>query len=204
MIICKHCGLGHGIGPPQFNIDQFSYRCDAAWREIDRIAKERHMPECANCGCTCDPDGEGGVCVCDLACGFCTTNIVTAAVWIERAGLIAGVRSRKHHGRPEIPGGKARKGESPEDAARREVREEIGVEVRNLVVVRCSLVTIPNGEQHRCYVFSGTVDRNARLRGSAEGKAVWLKPRELKTHGTYRHEIPLVLAAVQSHRERAS
>lgn len=40
------------------------------------------------------------------------------------AGLFAGLW--------EFPGGKRRRGESPEDALRREVREEVGVDVRNI------------------------------------------------------------------------
>ena len=31
----------------------------------------RGCPPCDLCGCLCDPDGPGGVCVCDLACRFC-------------------------------------------------------------------------------------------------------------------------------------
>ena len=57
---------------------------------------------------------------------------VVAAV-IVRDGAVLACRRARHKdaaGRWEFPGGKVEPGEAPEDALRRELREELGVEVR--------------------------------------------------------------------------
>ncbi|MBN2452891.1 MAG: (deoxy)nucleoside triphosphate pyrophosphohydrolase [Candidatus Omnitrophica bacterium] len=56
---------------------------------------------------------------------------VTAAV-IEKDGKILIAKRRKgdrHGGRWEFPGGKLNTGESPEDCLRREIKEELGVDI---------------------------------------------------------------------------
>ena len=37
-------------------------------------AVSRGMPTCSSCGCICDPEGAGGVCMCDAACRFCSAT----------------------------------------------------------------------------------------------------------------------------------
>lgn len=49
-------------------------------------AKERGMPECSSCGCVCDPEGAGGVCACDAACAFCSTDDAGRRVMMTKEG----------------------------------------------------------------------------------------------------------------------
>jgi len=60
--------------------------------------------------------------------------IVVAAVAFTRAGSILTVRKRGT-GRFMLPGGKLEPGESPAQAARREVAEEVGLDVSDLVLL---------------------------------------------------------------------
>lgn len=174
------------------------------WVEAIAEAKRLRLPTCQNCGCICDPDGRGGVCACDLACAFCSADTVSACVYIERDGLAAGVYSRKHRNRPELPGGKLEDGETPEQAAAREILEELGVHVYNLVCVLTQAIRVTSPGKidrvHRCYVFVGEIDRDAEIRGSAEGDAGWFSREYLLTHGTYRDTLPELLEAVDAHR----
>jgi ADP-ribose pyrophosphatase YjhB (NUDIX family) len=120
----------------------------------------------------------------------------SVCVMIERAGRFAGIRATKHDGRPEMPGGKLIDGESTEDAARREVREEIGVELielRQLIVVH---VPVPSrGELHHSTIFAGRIADDAELQGSPEGPACWVTREQLRAEGTYRDFAMRLFAA---------
>lgn len=59
-----------------------------------------------------------------------TNMTVVVAAIIERGGLVLVCRRREDGAHPlkwEFPGGKVELGESPEDALRRELREELGI-----------------------------------------------------------------------------
>lgn len=120
----------------------------------------------------------------------------SVCVMIPRGDRFAAIRAAKHDGRPEMPGGKLHDGESTEDAARREVREEIGVELlelRQLIVVH---VPIPaRGELHHSTIFAGRIADDAELRGSPEGPACWVTREQLRTEGTYRDFAGRLFAA---------
>ncbi len=57
---------------------------------------------------------------------------VVAALIVREGRLLIARRPEGRHmaGRWEFPGGKLEKGESPEDAVEREIREELGLDVR--------------------------------------------------------------------------
>lgn len=65
---------------------------------------------------------------------------------------------RHSYGTPSwcLPGGGLARGESPEDAVRRETREEIGCEVTGLRCIGVLDETI-SGSPHRAHVFLGTI-----------------------------------------------
>jgi 8-oxo-dGTP pyrophosphatase MutT (NUDIX family) len=128
-----------------------------------------------------------------ISLGATATSAVatlSSCVLIERNGRFATIKSRKHNGQPELLGGKAEPGESPEETAVREAREEGGVEAINL-----RLVLVASIGGHRCSVFAAEVASGARLRGGAEGEAVWSTREQLLTEGTYRADFPAIVEA---------
>lgn len=120
----------------------------------------------------------------------CEPATLSSCVLIERRGRFATIKSRKHNGQPELLGGKAEPGESPEETAVREAREEGGVDAINL-----RLVLVADIGGHRCSVFAAEVASGARLRGGAEGEAVWSTREQLLTEGTYRADFPAIVEA---------
>lgn len=104
---------------------------------------------------------------------------VSAAV-IERGGKIF-IQQRPHHGLMgglwEFPGGKRQKNESPDDCLRREIREELGVDI----LVREKLMTLKHSytqfyvtlHVYRCRLPAG------RIRARACEQWKWVLPEEL-------------------------
>lgn len=103
----------------------------------------------------------------------------SANVVIIRAGKIAAIRSAKHAGALEIPGGKSEQFEIPAHTAVRECFEEIGVRP---YLIR-PLLTEPVGG-FMCYTFFGRIGDHVELVSSEEGEAGWFTPEEMLT-GTY-------------------
>lgn len=127
----------------------------------------------------------------------------SVCVFILRGDRIAAIRSAKHEYRPEIPGGKLDLGETHEAAARREILEELGVEVLDLERVTSLFVRIPSrAELHACVAFVARIDPAADLRGSDEGPAGWITRQDLIEFGTYRAQAPRLLAALDKHLAR--
>lgn len=103
----------------------------------------------------------------------------SASVVMIRNGKIAAIRSAKHGGALELPGGKSEPGETPEANAQRECCEEVGVYPRYLKL----LLTEPVGG-FMCSTFLAEIKGYQRLTSSTEGEAGWFTPAEL-LNGTY-------------------
>lgn len=103
----------------------------------------------------------------------------SASVVIIRNGKIAAIRSAKHGGALELPGGKSEPGESPGVNAMRECFEEVGV---HPYLVRL-LLTEPVGG-YMCSTFLAKIGDGVELVSSTEGEAGWFAPAEL-LNGTY-------------------
>jgi len=71
----------------------------------------------------------------------------------------------------EIPGGHVREGESLEDALRREMKEELGIQVEKMKLVSKSLATATNGERQRIHYFH--VEQWNGIIGSKEAEKVY-------------------------------
>ena len=75
-------------------------------------------------------------------------------------------------------GGHIEPGEEPQRAARREVKEEAGLEVDKLTLRAVIHVTLPEPPGVMLFVFVGTAPA-AKPRPSPEGTPVWIKQEEL-------------------------
>lgn len=102
----------------------------------------------------------------------------SACVIIRRDGRFAAIKSNKHHGKLQLPGGKAEAGETPEQNARRETLEEVGLPLMDLVPV---LESECGG--FWCTTFTGSSVGD--LVDSVEGQAVWVTADELIERGVY-------------------
>ena len=92
-------------------------------------------------------------------------NAPCADVAIERADQLLMVRRalEPYAGCWEWPGGYMDLGETPAEAARREIREELGVEVRLTAVLGVYGDPWPNGDHVQVHTFVGEIDEAPRL-----------------------------------------
>ncbi len=72
----------------------------------------------------------------------------------------------------EIPGGHVDSNETLEDALRREMKEELGIEVERVRLVQKSLATATNGERQRIHYFH--VEKwNGRIESKEAEQVYW-------------------------------
>ena len=107
-------------------------------------------------------------------------HIAIALIWSDGKVLCARRKADAAH-LPDIwefPGGKCGEGEALEDCVRREVREEIGIEVRvtgrRATITHDYAVRIVTLHPFDCHIVGG----EAQALGNAEIR--WLAPRELQ------------------------
>ena len=119
--------------------------------------------------------------------------IAVVAGLIVRDGklLIAQRPGDKHMGgRWEFPGGKIEKGESPEAALRRELSEELGIEVKVGRIYHAVMHSYPEKDVllmfYRCSLMSG------EPRPSEEADVRWIKESEIRSYNWAEADIPAV------------
>jgi ADP-ribose pyrophosphatase YjhB (NUDIX family) len=141
---------------------------------------------CPRCGARqARPPAGGAPFVC-TACGFTLYfNAATAvAVFVQRAdGRTLFIRRAKEpaKGRLAPPGGFVDIGETVEDAARREIREEVGIELKEIAF----LCSHPNNYHYRDvtypvldFFFTATADETTEARALDDVESVaWIEAR---------------------------
>lgn len=145
-----------------------------------------HFQHCPKCAAAVTPGPNPLVCA---ACGFCfffNPTVSAAAFVFNAAGQVLLVRRAKEpaKGLFGIPGGFIDFGESAEEAVRREIREEVGIEVTGLKY----LTSHPNDYSYRgltypvCDLMFTAVAVNPEAVQSLDDVAgyEWRRPDEVK------------------------
>lgn len=119
---------------------------------------------------------------------------VVAAVMIHD-GRILGCRRASHKdaaGQWEFPGGKVEIGESPQDALKREISEELSLRVAPWKLLDKSVTQVNEALaiQLECWVI--ILDRFPVLKSSDHDEFVWLKPEELSQYAWAKPDLPAV------------
>jgi 8-oxo-dGTP diphosphatase len=154
---------------------------------------------CDECGRSCDPGdepaGRAPACPVHGPRWRLVRSAPCTAVLIERAGRVL-LSQRAHEpwaGRWEVPGGFLDQGEHPEDGARREVREELGIEVELTGLLGIYVHPVAGQDPLLIVVYVGTTDAadgDVRLDPVEVADWCWFDPAD----------VPEVLAG--DHRRR--
>ena len=130
---------------------------------------------------------------------------VVAAILADARGRI--LLTRRGDGRDlaglwEFPGGKLEAGETPEQALRRELREELGIDLADDAANLTPLIAVPHAYPHKRIRLD--VHRVARFRGrphGCEGQALaWVAPNRLASYAMPAADRPVVAALLQPDR----
>lgn len=119
---------------------------------------------------------------------------VTAALWIEDGKVFIARRPSgdKLQGKWEFPGGKVEAGETPQECLRREMAEELGIDVAVRDYFGSSIYTYESGciELMAYFVHYRSGEMNLR----AHGEASWVEPADLAAIDFAPADIPLAAA----------
>lgn len=106
-------------------------------------------------------------------------HIASCALLINDDGKILGVSRKTNLNDWNLPGGKAEPGETPEETAIRETKEETGLDISNLTLLR----TEPRDGGVVSYYHA---DFTGKISSSEEGAVSWLTWNDLlKPENTY-------------------
>ena len=107
------------------------------------------------------------------------------ALVVNESGEILIVQSKKWHDKHTVPGGHIELGERAEDAIRREVKEETGLDVEPVELLIVQQAIYPNDfYRHDHYIFMDYVCRTTkagqevRLDGVELQRYLWVRPEE--------------------------
>jgi 8-oxo-dGTP diphosphatase len=111
--------------------------------------------------------------------------ITVAAAVIEREGRLLICQRRKEDPFPlkwEFPGGKVEPGESPEQALKRELQEELGATLRRSREIARAEQTYPELREPREIRFFAADIANDELRSLVFERILWVQPKELANY----------------------
>lgn len=150
------------------------------------------VPFCYDCGAACSDADPVAVCPVHGPRWKLIRNAPGAGVIItDGDAVLLGRRARDPwQGQWEVPSGFVDLGEHPADAARREVREELGVDVTLTGLVGLYLDLLPDGEWVQSIVYSGETSEEAVPDRDEVVECRWFP----------RHLVPPVMAG--NHRRR--
>ncbi|HEK84990.1 MAG: (deoxy)nucleoside triphosphate pyrophosphohydrolase [Candidatus Saccharicenans sp.] len=101
--------------------------------------------------------------------------IVVAAVIIQEGRVLLAERQSPEGGW-EFPGGKKEKVESPQLALKREIREELGLEIS--IGQRLTSVDFGKNSEKRLIIYSARIE-SGHLKLSSHRQIKWVKPEEI-------------------------
>lgn len=101
----------------------------------------------------------------------------------------------------EFPGGKVEKGESPKDAIKRELNEELGILVQEVEKVDAYSFGYPNEESFYLHFFKINKYNNTIQNLQFEGMA-WVRPEEILNYDMLEGDLPFVEREYESLRVR--
>ncbi len=105
------------------------------------------------------------------------------ALVVNKKGEVLIVRSRKWNNKCTVPGGHVELGERAEDAIKREVKEETGLDAEPAGLLLVQQAIYPkNYCKHEHFIFMDylctTDDSDVKLDGRELQSYLWIKPRE--------------------------
>lgn len=117
---------------------------------------------------------------------------VTAAIIIKDDLILIAQRGRDESlaGKWEFPGGKIESGETPQECLKREIKEELNIEIQVGEFLGESIYTYPNGQIKLMGYFATIVNGNFEL--SVHDEVKWVSIDEIDNFDFAPADIPLV------------
>ena len=118
--------------------------------------------------------------------------LVTAAIIINNGLILIAQRdnNQKLAGKWEFPGGKIEPGETPEECLKREINEELGIDIEIDSFFGKSVYRYPAGEITLFAYKAKWIEGNLKL--TVHSQVKWVKPCELEKYNFAPADIPFM------------